>query len=130
MSAATERWALTAGRWAQDNYKKFSTEEEALEYCETSPTLFPHHVKSRWKKVAKFVGVVLLLGVLGLIMRVGCIWYQCYTITSIWRTSTICNACTEGDKLLKDHQLALYGAAGTAMTTALAGVVNIAFEQF
>lgn len=79
-----------------------------------------------------FINLIITFGFMGLLSFGSyqfCNWYGCHSLSNIFRSDLICNACTDVSYHLKNYQMSLYGSIFTLLSYQLTSLVNKAGSQ-
>ena len=107
--------------------RRVYTSPQAREFVDSEPVIYPQFSEKKCWDYARFVGILFGIILITLVSVVVC--DRCGFWERILQYNYFCNACVDVQKILKDHILSMYSAAGFVLITTLGGVVNYAFRQ-
>ena len=107
--------------------RRVYTSPKAQEFTNSEPVIYPSFSEKKWD-YARFVGILFGIILITLVSVVVC-GHSCGFWEQVLHHNYFCNACVDIKKILKDHILSMYSAAGFVLITTLGGMVNLAFRQ-
>jgi hypothetical protein len=108
--------------------RRVYTSPQAQEFTNSEPVIYPQFSEKKCWDYARFVGILFGIILITLVSVVVC-GHSCGFWEQVLHHNYFCNACVDIKKILKDHILSMYSAAGFVLITTLGGVVNYAFRQ-
>ena len=85
---------------------------------------FMYHKYNLLKQYFHFV-IIFLPFFCNIILHIICEYFECNNWYNLFGHNLICNACIDGKKIIKDHQISIYITFGTLLFTKLNSMITL-----